>query len=566
MKLLQGLNLESETSILKTNIGDNREELIKLLELINNFHPIFLEDYLIENNTLTIVSVLTGVWMNSLDKLEKLSRSEITYDEAKDYIVEEVIKQRVKSMSTIPLLAAAHRLGYDITLTTLNEKLAGDYDKGYLSIWNRYYTIGSGKGSQVIASVSSSKDSIFAKNLQRDKWTTNQMITRLALPVAKWDILDDENELESLWDSYKKPVVIKPTGLTGGHGVVVGIKTKEEAIKAYRSAKKIVKEKIRQPWQEKIMIQEQIQGDENGSDYRLLVINGKLRIATKRIPAFVVGNGKSTIKEIIEEMNRDPRRDIYNPAHILKPIEIDEPLMDFLNEQGLDLETILQKDEKIYVRKVSSMSRGGVTQDFTDKVSPEIKYLVETIASSIHAFTIGADIMCKDISKPLTKENGGILEVNTMPEAYLNFYPTIGESREDVAEEFIQELLQDCHTKKIVYVGYSIDDPLTVLRKKRIIKNGETTGEYKDGNLSINSLLMNTDLTRWKATEALKVNASLDNIILHYRDWEQVKENGLGFDRIDYIFISRENRSNRDYMKIIKKYKRKGYIKKIKIF
>ena len=564
MKFLQGLNLESEVSTIKIEIGDNTEQLIDLLELVDGFHPIFLQDYSIDGNILTLRSKLTGVWINATEMIEKLSTSEVTYDEAKSFIVDEVIKKRVKSMSTIPLLAAAHKLGQETTLTALDEELTKDYAHGYLSVWNRYYTVGAGKGSQIICSISSSKDSIFAKNLQRDKWSTNQMITRLGLPIAKWEVLDTLGDIDKAWDKYEKPVVIKPTGLTGGKGVTVGIDTKEKAKEAYKYAKEMTDSKIRSPWQEKIMIQEQVQGDENGADYRLLVINGKLRIATKRIPAFVVGDGKSTIEQIILEMNKDPRRDIYNPAHILKPIEIDEPLIKFLKEQDLTLESILAENEKIYVRKVSSMSRGGVTEDFTDKVSPEIKYIVESIAQSMHAFTIGADIMCKDISKPLTKENGGILEVNTMPESYLNFYPTIGKSREYIAEEYIKELVAECKTKKIVCIGYPIDNPLTILRRKRLINEEDTTGEYKDGNLTINSLLMNSGLERWKATEALKVNGSLDNIILHYRDWEDVRNNGLGFDSIDYVFVTKENFQNKECIRQIRKYKRKGYIKNIK--
>ena len=67
------------------------------------------------------------------------------------------------------------------------------------------------------------------------------------------------------------------------------------------------------------------------------------------------------------------------------------------------------------------MSQGGTTEDYTDKVSPEVKIMVESLAQSTHAFVLGVDVIANDISKPLTKDNGGILEINTMPESYLNF-------------------------------------------------------------------------------------------------------------------------------------------------
>jgi cyanophycin synthetase len=282
-------------------------------------------------------------------------------------------------MSTIPLLFAAHKLGYETTPTmTKNESLT------YTPSFNRHYTVGCGKGSEIIYSISSSKDSKIAKEIQRDKWSSNLLIEKLGLPLPAWEIIDSFTEIEEIWKRFDKPVVIKPTGLTGGSGVCIGIKTIEEAKEAYKYAKQVIDTKIRKDWQTKVMIQEQVSGE----DYRLLVINGKLEIATKRIPAFVIGDGKNTIDQLIKNENLNPKRDTKNPAHILKPIVIDKPLLEFLEDQGLTLQSIPQKDEKISVRKVASMSQGGITQDFTDSVSKEIKILVESIARSIHAFTL----------------------------------------------------------------------------------------------------------------------------------------------------------------------------------
>ena len=101
------------------------------------------------------------------------------------------------------------------------------------------------------------------------------------------------------------------------------------------------------------MIQEQVQGSEDGSDYRLLVIDGKLKVCTRRIPAFVIGDSKSNIKELIDELNKDPRRNVSDPSHILKPIVFDEPLDSFLAKQNLTLESVPNKDSKIYVRGCS---------------------------------------------------------------------------------------------------------------------------------------------------------------------------------------------------------------------
>jgi cyanophycin synthetase len=296
----------------------------------------------------------------------------------------------------------------------------------------------------------------------------------------------------------------------------------------------------------------------------LLIINGKLKVCTKRIPAFITGDGKHSIQELIIEENKDPRRNISNPAHILKPIEIDQPLKNFLKEQELTLDSVPNKEEKIYVRNIASMSRGGITEDYTDQVSPEIKSIVESIASTMHVYTLGIDIICNDISKPLTKDNGAILEVNTMPESYLNFYPVIGKEQTEALDYYIKELLKNCKTRKIVVIGQTQNDIPTLLRNKRVIKVGEDVGVYKENRIIINNCEFSSDIETWKAVEALKVNAQLDNIILQYRDIEEVKEHGLGFDRIDYLFITKDIKKDKDSMRVFKKYRRKGYINKIK--
>jgi len=562
-QILHGLNIESHISTIKINLGTNQKEVESILKKVDDFHPLFLEKYFIVDNTLTIRSHVFDIWRDTSSTLEKLSNGEITLEKAENHIIGEIIHKKLYSMSSIPILEAAYKKGLEVTnLFSSKGTFELGYEKGYAAEFNRNYVLGCGKNSQTIVAISSSRDSSLAKKIQQDKWTTNTIIERLGLPLAKWQVIDSEEELRESFKEYSKPVVIKPVGLTGGAGVSVGITTIEQALKAYFNAKKIIDAKVRKNWQKKIMIQEQLTGE----DYRLLVINGKLKIATKRIPAFVIGNGKSTIKELIEETNKDARRDILNPSHILKPIVIDEPLLNYLEEQNLALDIVLEKEQKIYVRKVASMSKGGITEDFTDTVSPEIRLIVESIASSIHAFTLGVDIMCKDLNKPLTKENGGIIEINTMPEAYLNFFPVLGQTRENVADEYVQELLEFNKTKKIVCIGNYYENISGLLRRKKIIKDGENVGEIYSGKIKINNYEINDDVDMWKGIEGLKINGSLDHIIVQYRDWKDVRNFGLGFNKIDFLFITKKESSmDKEFMRKLRKYKHMGLIDKIKV-
>lgn len=564
-KILQGLNLLSENSIVEIQL-QKTDDILRILNKIANIHPLFIHKYkFINNDILQIETPIPFLYKEASKELIALSNNKISYEACEKYIIETLIKQRISGMSTIPVLYYTQKLKYEITPTIIEKDIVANEDTAYTKSFNKFYTLGCGKGSQFTQSIASTKDSSMGKGIQRDKWSTNLMISRLKLPIPQWDTLDNKDQIEKIWKKYNKPVVIKPTGLTGGNGVALNIKTLEEAKEAYDFAKKAINTKQRQDWQKKIMIQEQVKGE----DYRLLVINGKLEITTKRIPAFITGDGEKTIEQLIEETNKDPRRDITNPSHTLKPITIDEPLLKYIKEQKLTLKDIPQEGEKIQLRKVASMSQGGITEDCTDKVSNEIKYIAESIATSIHAFTLGVDVLCKDISKPLTIENGAILEVNTMPESYLNFYPVLGESREYIAEKYVQELLDNNKTKRIVVIGNTQTDIPTLLRERNIIGKSyiakeEIIGEYKNGDITINGLDINKNIEKQEAIGALKVNALLDTIIINHRNWKEVEETGLGFNKIDLLLVTKEQAENKEYMSIVKKYRFKKLISKIK--
>ncbi len=561
IKTVQGLNLESEFTTVKIDLeGPNIGDVSKILDKVASFHPIFIHSYEISPTLLTIRSKLPFLWRESGETLNNLSKSSTNFKDASSFIINTLINKRIKSMSTISLLHSCMNKNIEITTSILEYPRLEDRDQGFDNSFNRYLTLGCGRGSHITGSASSTKDTHMAQKFQRDKWATNIFIERMQLPLPKWGVLPTKKSIEGMWDEFEKPVVIKPTGLTAGKGVSVGIDTIEKAKKAFDYAKEKVNDKNRNSWQKKIMIQEQVQGE----DYRLLVINGKLQVTTKRIPAFIVGNGKKNIDQLINEENKDPRRDLSNPAHILKPINIDKPLLNYLKEQNLSLDYVPQKDEKIQVRKVASMSQGGITQDFTEEVSKEIQIIVESIAHSVHAFTLGVDVMCKDISKPLTKDNGAILEINTMPETYLNLYPVLGTQRASVADTYIDELLAQNKCKRFVLVGQTKDDLPTLLRKKKDIKQQQNVGEIVGEKYYINGMEMDSQAHRWQHVEAIKCNASLDVILLHFRDWNEVKEYGLGFDYIDTLYITKELSKEKEQMKVVKRYKRKGLIDKIK--
>ncbi len=526
IQVLQGLNLKSSTTVI--NIPLSGEINTEILERISSFHPVFLDSYKIENNILVVESKLPHLWVEIGKALQKLSKRDWSYDYTVEFILTEVIKKQVLSMSTIPLLYSAMQEGLEITQYYIREGLAKSAQI------NRRYVIGAGAESHITTSSSSSKDSYIGFSTQREKILTNTILDRLGIQAPKWKEVSSFDEIKENWASFTKPIVIKPNGLVGGNGVVTNVNTLEQAQSAFNFALEMVNSKERRPYQKLILMQEQVTGE----DYRLLVINGKFEIATKRIPANVTGDGINTIEQLIDITNSSPDRDTTNPAHTLKPIVKEQTLTDFLSEQGLTLSSIPKKGEVVYVRKVASMSKGGITQDFTDSVNPQIKRIVESLAQTLHAYTLGVDVFCKDISKPLTADNGAILECNTMPEAYLNTFPVIGKKYDNIGKIFLDGLISKDRTKRIVFVGKTLKEANAIIAAM-LDNTNETIGVYSERKIYIDDQLINNNIDIQSAFEALKINASLTTIV-HVLTESELKEFGSGFDRLDLTVINRD--------------------------
>ena len=152
-------------------------------------------------------------------------------------------------------------------------------------------------------------------------------------------------------------------------------------------------------------------------EYRFLVINGKcLSVAYRRI-ASIVGDGKSTIKELIEAKNKEP-------WHFLTgaPVKMDEPVVEYLKLQGYNFDSILPKDKRVFLRTNSNCSTGGESIDMTDYMPTYFKKIAEKAAKAFEAKICGVDIIINNIEK----EEYSIIEINDNPGYSINEWPYEG--------------------------------------------------------------------------------------------------------------------------------------------
>lgn len=209
--------------------------------------------------------------------------------------------------------------------------------------------------------------------------------------------------------------VIKPKSTNFGVGISIFKESVEETVivKALKHAFN---------YDDTILIEKFIKGQE----YRFLVIDNCVCGVLNRIPANVIGDGKKTIKELIDVKNQDSLRGTgYSKP--LEKIKVDDVCLEFLRQQNLTVDSIIQKDEIVYLRENSNISTGGDSIDYTDLVHPHFKDLAIESTRAFDVVFCGVDIIIEDISNP--KSDYGVIEVNFNPAIHIHSFPYKGEER-----------------------------------------------------------------------------------------------------------------------------------------
>lgn len=254
------------------------------------------------------------------------------------------------------------------------------------------------------------------------------------IPTAKYVVVQNTQDISKV-NELKFPIVMKPYDGHHGDGVIVGIKDFPEAMRFFIDAK------VEQ--ESKLLFEEMLEGKE----FRILVINHKVVAAAYRKPAYVVGDGEKSIRELIAMKNKDPRRKKGYTAPMSK-IVIDSLVKRNLLEQSLRLESIPAQGVEVQLRRTSNISTGGEATNVTHELCQENIELFEKISRVCDLNTVGIDVMCQTLQKPLVEqERAGIIEVNGSPGLRMHHFPVHGEPINvaskilDMVEEHYKDLL-----------------------------------------------------------------------------------------------------------------------------
>jgi len=386
--------------------------------------------------------------------------------------------------------------------------------------------LGYGTNQKRIQATVTSQTSSIGVELACDKEDTKFLLEQAEVPIPKGDIVRSEAGLRDAVDRIGYPLVVKPISGNHGRGITTDIRNWDDAVIAMEAAKNISRS---------VIVEKFITGD----DYRLLVIDYKLVAAAKRTPAHVVGDGKSSIQQLIDAVNADPRRG-YGHEKVLTQIDVNDLTMGILEEKGLTLETILPAGQMLKLKDTANLSTGGTAEDVTDFVHPFNIFMAERIARIIGLDICGIDIMTSDIGKPLPETGGAVLEVNAAPGFRMHLAPASGLPR-NVAGHVLDMLYPPGSSARIPIVAVTGTNGKTTttrliahMAKMKGYKVGYTT---TDGVYIQNRLLMTGDCTGPNSAEFVLKDPTVDFAVLESARGGLLRA-GLGFKKCDIGIVT----------------------------
>ena len=259
----------------------------------------------------------------------------------------------------------------------------------------------------------------FASEITKNKNLTKILLKKIGIKVPKgflsFSLKETFKNLEQKKLNF--PLVVKPNDKSLGEKVFAKIENKKE-LKECISI--LIKEK-HLPF----LVEEYFEGE----DFRFLLIKKKIIAVAKRTPPFVIGDGRSSLKKLIEKFNKKRK----------KPLLIDEEVFRNLKKQKVSLETVIEKGKKIKLRENANQGTGGIVEDVTEKVHSFFKKMVKKIAEELDLDFVGIDVLAKNITQ---KSPYVVIELNSCPSWILHEEVDFGKKRK-IAKEIIKNIFSE---------------------------------------------------------------------------------------------------------------------------
>lgn len=536
--------------ILKTGINDYNKILVsEIIEKVNKILPVEMrEDNLQKDFLLSLTYTIANLGKYLQPGHENFFAQGKLLGEGSYYVVFEYSNEEVgveaaymardlieglkngsdiispeESRTVLKKMASRRELGPS-TASIVNAAVKRNIP--FKKIAGGYILLGQGKYQKRIAASILETTSNISVDIAGDKETTKQLLDNAMIPVPRGVLIRSEEGLGNIVKKLGFPLVIKPLNGHQGKGITSDITEYETLYAAFRLAKQ---------HSDSVIVEKHIKGN----DYRFLVVGNKFIAASKRTPACVTGDGKSTIQQLIDEVNKDPRRG-EGHGKVLTKITVDDNTTDLLASKNMTVYTVPGKGECVFLKDTANLSTGGTAEDVTDVVHPDNILLAERAAMIIGLDVCGIDIMATDVTTPISANGGAVLEVNAAPGLRMHIAPAEGEPR-NVGDPIVDLLFPGNSTGRIPIIAVTGTNGKTTTSRLMayiVDREGFNVGfTSTDGIYLKDKQIFKGDCSGPKSTKVILQEPSVDFAVLECARGGIIRS-GLAFDQCDVAIVT----------------------------
>ncbi|EHQ87297.1 cyanophycin synthetase [Desulfosporosinus youngiae] len=385
--------------------------------------------------------------------------------------------------------------------------------------------LGYGRNQRRIQATVTDATSSIGVDIACDKEMTKKILSEGGVPVPCGHIVHTEEEAVQAFLEMETAVVIKPLHGNQGKGVTLQLTNIAEVRAAF---------KLAQSFGEWVIIEEYIEGQH----YRLVVVGDRLIAAAKRVPAHVIGDGRSTIEELVAQTNADPLRG-EDHEKVLTKIKIDSVVLLNLTLKNLTLAYVPAKGETVYLRDSANLSTGGIAEDVTDLVHPDNVELAVYASKLIGLDVAGIDLVIEDIEASYRERSGHIIEVNAAPGIRMHHFPSKGKAR-NVGKAIVEQVIPSGNGRIPIVAVSGTNGKTTTTRmiSKLLTDQQLLVGMTSTDGIYINKKMwIKGDMTGPESAKAVLRHPQVQVAVLETARGG-ILRSGLGYDYADVAVIT----------------------------
>ena len=386
--------------------------------------------------------------------------------------------------------------------------------------------LGYGKNLHYVQAAVTDRTSSLGADLAGDKDETKKRLHKFSIPVPEGEVVRSAEEAIAAFRALGGKVVVKPLDGRQGQGVSLGLASEEEVARAFEHAAEFSRA---------VLVEELFEG----KNYRVLVIDGRMAAASERLPCYVTGDGRHSVAELIDLENQNPLRGDGHEKPLTK-IKINEILLAAMKKEGWQLEDVPPAGERAMLCAGMNLSTGGTARDVTDEVHPSVKTVCERAARVVNLDICGVDLVLEDISAPMPKAKGGVIEINAAPGLRMHRFPSEGTPR-DVGAEIIEMLYPEGVSARIPIIavtGTNGKTTVTRMISHLLAESGLTVGTTTTDGIFLNGEeVVKGDTTGPVSAKTILGDRAVEVAVLETARGGIVRR-GLGYDWSDISVLT----------------------------